>query len=54
MGRALASCAQRWPGEAVELGAQAHLSEFYASLGFAAVGEPYDEDGILHQWMRRD
>jgi len=54
MGRALASCATRWPGEAVELGAQAHLTAFYASLGFESVGEPYDEDGILHQWMRRD
>ncbi len=53
MGRALAACEQRWPGEAVELGAQAHLTGFYASLGFEAVGEPYDEDGIPHVWMRR-
>ncbi len=53
MERALASCKEQWPGQAVALGAQAHLSEFYASLGFTAVGAPYDEDGILHVWMRR-
>ena len=39
---------------AVELGAQAHLSGFYASLGLrGGQGSPYDEDGILHVWMRR-
>jgi ElaA protein len=54
MERALASCEEHWPGEPVELGAQAHLAGFYGSLGFAAVGEPYDEDGILHVWMRRE
>ena len=40
-------------GRGVELGAQAHLTGFYASLGFETVGEPYDEDGIPHVWMRR-
>lgn len=54
MERALASCEEHWPGQPVELGAQAHLSGFYGSLGFAAVGEPYDEDGILHVRMRRE
>ncbi len=53
MQRALDTCAQRWPGESVELGAQAHLAGFYGSLGFEAVSEPYDEDGIPHVWMRR-
>lgn len=53
MERALASCEEHWPGQAVELGAQAHLSGFYGSLGFLALGEPYDEDGILHVWMGR-
>jgi ElaA protein len=53
MERALACCAEHWPGEAVELGGQAHLARFYESLGFAAVGAPYDEDGIPHVWMRR-
>jgi len=53
MQRALDTCAQRWPDKAVELGAQAHLTGFYGSLGFEAVSEPYDEDGIPHVWMRR-
>jgi len=53
MERALACCEERWPGQHVELGAQAHLAGFYRSLGFVELGEPYDEDGILHVWMRR-
>jgi ElaA protein len=54
MRRALACSEERWPGQAVELGAQQHLTGFYGSLGFEAVSEPYDEDGIPHVWMRRD
>ena len=53
MARAVQVCEDRWPGP-IELGAQAHLTGFYGSLGFEPVGEPYDEDGILHQWMRRE
>jgi ElaA protein len=53
MAEALGVCAQHWPGQAVELGAQAHLTGFYESLGFETVSEPYDEDGIPHVWMRR-
>jgi ElaA protein len=37
----------------VKLSAQAHLTRFYASLGFEAVGAPYDEDGIPHVAMLR-
>ena len=51
---ALRTCEEAWPGSAVELGGQAHLVGFYASLGFVPVGAPYDEDGIAHQWMRRE
>ncbi len=54
MVRALAVCEETWPGRAVELGAQAHLTGFYASLGFLEVGAAYVEDGIPHQWMRRE
>lgn len=54
MERALEVCEVHHPGRAVELGGQAHLVGFYASLGFAPVGEVYDEDGIDHQWMRRE
>lgn len=39
----------------IALSAQAHLVErLYAPLGFAIVGEPYDEDGIPHVDMRFD
>lgn len=51
---ALKTCEASWPRLGVELGAQAHLAGFYGSLGFAPVGAPYDEDGIPHQWMRRE
>ena len=44
----LARCAQRYPGQPVKVSAQQHLEAFYASLGFARTGAPYDEDGILH------
>jgi len=37
----------------IRIGAQAHLERFYADLGFARVGEPYDEDGIPHLEMVR-
>ena len=52
MERALASCAEHWPGAGVDISAQAHLVAFYASLGFVATGEVYDEDGIPHIDMR--
>ena len=53
MRQALAECARLWPGEAVEIQAQAYLHDFYASLGFAATSARYDEDGIAHIDMRR-
>ncbi len=52
MERALEVCAEDHPGLPVELGGQAHLEAFYASLGFEP-GERYVEDGIPHVWMRR-
>jgi ElaA protein len=52
MEAALASCAEHWPDAPVELAAQAHLQEFYGSLGFAPVSDVYDEDGIPHVDMR--
>jgi ElaA protein len=54
MQRSLQSCEEHWAGQAVELGAQAHLSRFYGSFGFLEQGPPYDEDGIMHVWMRRE
>ena len=53
MQQGLERCAQRWPGQAVALGAQAHLESFYGSLGFECCSAPYDEDGIPHIDMQR-
>ena len=40
-----------WPGQAIRIGAQAHLERFYNEFGFTKSSEPYDEDGILHVEM---
>ena len=48
---ALARCAALWPGKAIKISAQAYLLDFYNSLGFTSVGEPYMEDGIPHVAM---
>lgn len=37
-----------YPGQAIRISAQCYLEQFYQSLGFATVGQPYDEDGIPH------
>lgn len=39
--------------ETVELHARAHVAGFYEGLGYAVVGEPYDEVGIPHVNMSR-
>jgi len=54
MQQALVECARLWPGQAVEINAQAHLQKFYATLGFVVTSEPYDEDGISHIDMKRN
>ena len=54
MQQALAECARLWPGESVEVQAQAYLQDFYASLGFVATSDSYDEDGIAHIDMKRE
>ena len=50
---ALAEIERRHGAAPVELAAQAHLEHFYASLGFARIGEDYLEDDIRHCDMRR-
>ena len=45
--------ARRAGFETQVLHAQAHLEAFYASLGFATVGEPFEEAGIPHVKMVR-
>lgn len=37
-----------WQEESIKIGAQAHLQDFYQSLGFEPVSEVYLEDGIPH------
>jgi len=49
--RALASAAQGRGDRGIALHAQRTAREFYARLGFAAQGEPYDEAGIPHVTM---
>jgi ElaA protein len=39
---------------ATVLSAQVHAQAFYRRLGYAAEGEPYLEDGLLHIRMRRE
>ncbi|HUS23413.1 MAG TPA: GNAT family N-acetyltransferase [Candidatus Binatia bacterium] len=46
-------CEARYPGAPIKVSAQQHLERFYASLGFARIGEPYIEDGIAHLDMLR-
>lgn len=48
MHRALGVAAEVAPDAEVRVAAQAHLEEFYESLGFRRVGESYLEDGIRH------
>ncbi len=43
----------KYPGQAIEIGAQVYLRAFYESYGFRQVGQEYDEDGILHIDMVR-
>lgn len=35
----------------LKIGAQAHLQDYYTSVGFEGVGDVYDEDGIPHRAM---
>jgi ElaA protein len=42
----------QWPGSGIRINAQAHLQDFYSSLGFTAEGSEYLEDNILHRQMR--
>lgn len=48
MQRCLDEARQRYPGCSIRISAQQYLQQFYQDLGFVAVSEPYDEDGIAH------
>ena len=51
MQRAVAATVRVWPSVAIRISAQSRLEAFYASLGFAIVGERYIEDGSPHTEM---
>lgn len=51
--RGLARVAEQFGTVPIRIAAQAHLADFYGSLGFVAVGGTYDEDGIPHINMLR-
>ncbi len=53
MREAIVECEKAYPGEAIEISAQAHLQKFYGSLGFVRTSEEYVEDGIPHVDMVR-
>lgn len=53
MEQGIARCCETWPGQGIRISAQAHLDRFYGSLGFVAVGAPYNEDDIPHLEMFR-
>ncbi|WBU37065.1 GNAT family N-acetyltransferase [Homoserinibacter sp. YIM 151385] len=53
MRAAVERCEELAPASPIELGAQAHLADWYGRFGFRPTGELYEEDGIPHTGMRR-
>ena len=51
MEKALILSRERFPLQAIALGAQVPLVPFYESFGFAATSEPYDDFGVAHVEM---
>jgi len=51
MEKALVLCRERFPLQAIALGAQVALVPFYESFGFAKTSEPYDDFGVAHVEM---
>ena len=51
MEKALIVCRERFPLQAIALGAQVPLVPFYESFGFATTSEPYDDFGVAHVEM---
>ena len=54
MQQAIAHTYSLFGQQPILIGAQQYLDKFYSELGFSVVGEPYVEDGIPHQYMRRE
>lgn len=53
MEEAVSRCLGLFPGSAIEIGAQAHLVDFYGRFGFKPNSDTYLEDGIPHLDMIR-
>jgi ElaA protein len=51
--QAIDSVTQQWGLQAIRIGAQARLENFYRQHGFETTGDPYIEDGIPHIEMLR-
>ena len=51
MEKGLILCRERFPLQAIALGAQVPLVPFYESFGFAVTSEPYDDFGVAHVEM---
>ena len=49
---ALSQCQGLWPDSSIDIGAQEHLSRFYAEYGFQPISDMYLEDDIPHIDMR--
>ncbi|MDY0406931.1 GNAT family N-acetyltransferase [Virgibacillus sp. 179-BFC.A HS] len=54
MKKAIAYIEEKLGDEKIKIQAQAYLHDFYGSLGFRQISEPYMDDGILHIDMLRD
>jgi ElaA protein len=53
MRRSISALEEAFGKSEIEISAQLYLKAFYESHGFAAIGEPYPEDGIPHILMLR-
>lgn len=53
MDKAIESVGTVWGAQAIRIGAQARLKNFYSGHGFVDLGLPYLEDGIDHLEMLR-
>jgi ElaA protein len=51
MEESIAQMVRLFPNDAVKIGAQSYLLNFYESLGFVSTGEEYLEDDIPHTSM---
>lgn len=48
MTRAIKYCHSKYGKKPIQIAAQTYLIHFYQSLGFEALGQAYDEDGLEH------